>query len=409
MKNMGPGGKTGADAAEGNFRLLAKLLIERKVYRIEDLGQKDYAAYRKLLDELAQSYGKSEDDAERSLEELRKIGALKPKDLRGLKGGTINKHISKQTALVRFMRAEGAKFEPIDFTDLREAQPARGRDLTQSATPRAQQLLFDLVEFTGCAGPEAQFERGNEIYHCANYFVPQLLKYEGARREEICSLMVEEIVFDATIPYIDIRANQYRTLKTLASPRALPIHSEPLRLKFREYCEAIKALGYDLLFPELRWGDATMPLGDRFAKNFQSGLDLIRTTEFAFDAKADEERNLKGAGAPKRRAAQPFRFRQLRKAFNADMKRGGVPLEDRADIMGHAQKTVNEENYTDPTELARMLEIFDKHIPIVTAHLKSRPIQLLPWVRDKLPPPDARTRERRSQMGDRRKRNSSGS
>lgn len=151
-----------------------------------------------------------------------------------------------------------------------------------------------------------------------------------------------------------------------------------------------------------------MPLGDRFAKNFQSGMEIIRATEAELEAKAAEERRKRG-GKPPRHPNQAFRFRQLRKAFNASMKEGEVPVEVRADIMGHAQKSVNEESYTTATKLARMLKIFDEHIPIVTAHLEPRPIQLLPWVRDKLPPPDARARERRSQTGDRRKRNSSGS
>jgi hypothetical protein len=63
--------------------------------------------------------------------------------------------------------------------------------------------------------------------------------------------------------------------------------------------------------------------------------------------------------------------------------------------MGHAQKTVNEENYADAAELQRKLELITMHISVRTPHIQPRRIQLLPWVRDRLPPPDARARARR--------------
>jgi integrase len=381
-------------AARSNFRLLVLRLLELQIYRIEDLKQTHFAAYKDLLAQLAQSYGKAEADHTRSLAELRAIGAQKPSHLRGLGPTTVNKHLTKLNGLLRFMRARGHEFPPIDLKDLREETTVRGRDLTQAATPRAQKLLFELPVFNGCAGPEELFEAGTEIFHCAAYFVPLLLKYLGARREEMCSLMVEDVVFDdGSLPYIDIRENQYRTLKTLASPRALPIPSEVLRLNFRLYWEVIRGLGHDLLFPELYWGDSSMPLGDRFGKNFQQGLDIIRLIEVKLEFEAEDERKKKGKKQPK--PNQPFRFRQLRKALNDDLKQAGVRTEFRADIMGHAQKTVNEERYTSPTKIKFMRDLLVPHIEVITGILPPRPIQLLPWVRDNLPPPDARGRARK--------------
>ena len=63
--------------------------------------------------------------------------------------------------------------------------------------------------------------------------------------------MLANIQFDARIPYFSLAPNKYRRLKNLQSRRKVPIHPELLRLGLRAYVEAIAALGYDLLFPEL--------------------------------------------------------------------------------------------------------------------------------------------------------------
>ena len=179
---------------------------------------------------------------------------------RGLEGGSVNKNLAKLKPLVRFLRGEGAKFDPIDFDILRVPKTKRGRDLTQAATPRAQNLLFNLPVFTGCAGPERMFEEGQEIYQCGNYFIPLLLKGDGARREEIASMKVDEVIFDGPIAVLDIKENEYRELKTLASPRELPVSPGGAAVELQgRYWQAIKDLNYDLLFPELWWEGSETP------------------------------------------------------------------------------------------------------------------------------------------------------
>jgi hypothetical protein len=98
----------------------------------------------------------------------------------------------------------------------------------------------------------------------------------------------------------------------------------------------IKELGYDLRFPELRWGDATMSVGDRFSKNFAKGLKLIRSAKIESSDNNGKRRSLA-------KEEQPFRFWQMRKAFGAELKRKGIHTEERSDLMGHAGANVNEE------------------------------------------------------------------
>jgi hypothetical protein len=59
------------------------------------------------------------------------------------------------------------------------------------------------------------------------------------------------------------------------------------------------------------------------------------------------------------------------------------------DILGDACGIVIEEIYCDPIALAGMLEHLRK-LPIVTAHLEPRPINLIPWVAEKSRTPLAR-------------------
>jgi integrase len=374
--------ENGERQAEQNYRLLVLLLIELKIYSIEGLEQSTFANYKLLLSQVAKSYGKSEQDKTRSLQELRDIGASKPAAERGLAGGTINRHTNKLGALIGAMRTDGLMTRDINLDGFRVKKTTRNRDLTQSAKPQRIEALFNLPCMTGCAGAEAQFEPGSLIFHGSNYFVPQLLYYLGGRREEFCALRVEEVVLDAFNPHILVEDNAYRDLKTPASKRALPIPPETMRLGFGEYKLEIEKLGYDLLFPELRWKGSTAPLGDRFYKNFAPGLELIRAMPPVADS---------GHGTDR----QPFTFRQLRKAFGAELKRRGVDTETRSDLLGHVGDSVNTETYADATELARKREIMEK-IPNVMSHLQALPINLLPWVRDKLPPPDARARERKN-------------
>lgn len=367
------------------------LLLELKVYTIEELNQKHFAAYKTMLSQFATSYGKGKRDKVRSLDELRAIGKSKPPEERGVEGRTNNKHISRLSSLVGFMRVEGLMSVDINFKHLRIKSTTRGRDLTQAARPKRVDTLFNLPCISGCASAEKPFEEGPEIYHCANYFGPQLLYYLGGRREEIFGLRIAEVVPNATVPYLMIVPNAYRGLKTLASPRVLPIPPELVRLNFLQYWQAIRNLGHDLLFPELRWGDSKMPLGDRFYKNFKPGLELIRA-DFPEEERGDTP--IIPDQEPDKVDKQAFMFRQMRKAFGAALKKKGVSTEERSDLLGHAGQTVNEETYADSTELKRKLELINL-IPNVTKHLSPRPIQLLPWVRDDLPPLNARGRERK--------------
>ena len=87
----------------------------------------------------------------------------------------------------------------------------------------------------------------------AAYWIPLLGLYTGARLSEIAQLRTSDILLADEIPTLSISnmgANQQ--VKTSASIRTIPIHSELIRLGFIDYAQNIKNEGKDSLWPYLK-------------------------------------------------------------------------------------------------------------------------------------------------------------
>lgn len=100
----------------------------------------------------------------------------------------------------------------------------------------------------------------------AAYWIPLLMLFSGARREEICQLTTDRIKSYEGVSYLAIDPiDQDGRLKTDESRRVVPIHQQLLRMGFLDYvAECVKA-GGGQLFPLLKanprgqygakWGD----------------------------------------------------------------------------------------------------------------------------------------------------------
>ncbi len=363
------------------FRVLGKMLAEQAVTKVESLTQRHFADLVDILSEIPTSYGKSPKDENRTLEELRALGAAKPPAERGVKAGTLNRHLTFLGQLLVFIRGQGFKLDrDIDLSLLRaNTRAVRGREKRAIFSSADLTAIFNLACFTGCAdwkGAEA-FTPGPELFHRALYFATILLYYTGARREEICGLTVDdvqtpELIIDGAkrlVACVFIRKNEARRIKNAQSMRLIALMPEVIRLGFLEYVEEIRKLGYRLVFPDLKSPTSNSPMGDRLYDELKRGIDLVIP-----DATA------------RKKVLHSFR-----KTFGDSLKQAGVHAEIRGDILGHAGGTVTEEIYCDPIALSAMLEHLGK-LPIVTAHLEPRPTNLLPWVAEKSPAPFARRR-----------------
>lgn len=350
------------------FVLFAKLLFENGLTEVANLRQGHLADLVGLLRAVSPSYGKSPKDRGRTTAELRAVGAKLAPEKRGIAGATLNRHLTFLGQLMTYLKAQGLPVDPgISVVLLRAKTKNRARNKRAALTTEDVGAIFRLACFTGCKSWRQPFEPGPDTFHRALYFAIILLYYTGARREEVCGLNVEDVCEVDGLAYIDIRRNQTRRVKNDQSVRYIALHPEILRLGFIDYVRAIKNLGYQLVFPDLRSPNSRAPLGDRLYDEFIDGLKIAIP-----DA-----------------AARKKVIHSFRHALGNNLKQARVHTEIRADILGHGGKGETDERYCDPIALKSMLADLVK-LPAVTTHLEPRPIRLLGWVSERKPAPFAR-------------------
>ena len=318
-----------------------------------------------LRSEIYVHYGKSAKDKHKTIAQLREHALSRNKDLRGIKGETLNRHLTFLGQIFRHASARGAEaLANIELLAFRsKGKKKRGRDERAKLPLEQAAAIFRTPPFNNCAGWDELAERGPEglqqVFHCALYFVPILIYYTGCRREELCGAMVDDVILDnGRIFYIHIAKNEQRRIKNPQSRRNVPLHPEVLRLNFVAYVGAVKALGYKLLFPDLYSPSSRSPLGNRFYKQFKPLLTSVGVTEEGLGSHA------------------------VRHLFGAQLKKKSVAEEDRADLLGHGGDSETSERYCEPHELATLFEFVQK-LPMVTTDLQCQEIRLLAWVLDK--------------------------
>ena len=196
-------------------------------------------------------------------------------------------------------------------------------------------------------GPPQSVQAGrSHIPQGAPFFAPILLYYTGARRDEICGLVREDVHLNAPIPYIHIRENSQRHIKNVQSERRIPIHSEVLRLGFAEYVNKIGELRYLLVFPDLYSSTTSSPPGDRLYDEIAGALA---------EAVPEEGRRKKV-------------LHSLRHTVGSNLKGSGIVSEMRADLLGHKGKTTTEETYAEQAALEALRDLIHS-LPTVTGHL----------------------------------------
>lgn len=104
--------------------------------------------------------------------------------------------------------------------------------------------------FTEYALPTTSWRAGG----AAAYWLPLLGLFTGARGGELCQLRVVDIQSTEAGPFMSISEDaEGASVKTAASIRQVPIHSELVRLGFLEYVADMERAGADSLWPVLRF------------------------------------------------------------------------------------------------------------------------------------------------------------
>jgi hypothetical protein len=334
---------------------------ETPLWRVSEADIKQLDAY---FDQLPISFGKSPLDREPSTTlaaavaraaEAIDAGELSAEDI-GLSTGTTNKHFNKLGQIFDFMHKCTNTPRLIDFAKYTVPTNEDEREARQRYSVEQGKAIFMLPPWTGCAGVNDRLSTGNTLIHDGLYFVLLLVWYTGARREELCKLMLDDVEERHGFSYLLIRDTPTGRVKNRSAIRVVVLGEELLRLGFMQYIEAMRAAGETLAFPELMPGNATKrKLGDVFyklwwiyIKPMVPGLKRGQAMHSARHMVADE------------------------------LKDQSVFIEFRNDFLGHKGKGEGENRYPSAASLARLKEVVEK-IPIVTSHLPPlRQIQLLP-------------------------------
>ena len=178
-----------------------------------------------------------------------------------LKLPTVDKHFGNLIEYWRWMGKTGKIPTPLECPFTGYIQPKEqgraARDLRDQWPLDMQTVLFTSPVWTGCKSIHRRGQAGEEIHRDALFWAPILGRLWGAREDEICGALVEDIRCESGIEYPPgetgrdlIRYLRIIDSKTAGSTRNLPLPDSVLMLGFLEH----RIYGRDPkepLFPEL--------------------------------------------------------------------------------------------------------------------------------------------------------------
>jgi integrase len=332
-----------------------ELLVGAKPFA--SFTQEDLAGFKRKLRLLPKRYDMTSEKSRQivlAAAERRPTGL--PAAQLGLTPPTINRHMTALRVIHRWAGTAGVARPMWSFENLHIFISKKTRERNQRPATKLDDLikLFALPIFTGCQRHRggfgrvvlrARFTRGPVIVHDAFYWVPLLIYYTGARREEICKLRPDDFFELDGIHYIKMEYTETGRLKNEGSIRAVPLHRELIRLGIVEFVEQCRRESRKELFPELRPTNVVQKYGD------------------VFYARCWTHIREKGGLSPK------TDIHGARHRFSTDLKNECVASEFRADLIGHVGKNITEERYSDAAAL-RLLEGMVNQLPSLTEHLK---------------------------------------
>ncbi len=166
---------------------------------------------------------------------------------------TIRKQLKVLSAVLNFavQRLEAMQEEPVTASGIlktinKAAQRVETRTGEDKVFARSElRRIFSSPLFKGTYKPP------RADYGEALYWLPLLMAYTGARREEVAQLLVGDVgqCPDTGIWFVDFKPGQGKTVKTSSSRRRIPLHDDLLELGFIKYVQGLSALGR--VFPKL--------------------------------------------------------------------------------------------------------------------------------------------------------------
>ncbi|EOI3467348.1 site-specific integrase [Cronobacter turicensis] len=178
----------------------------------------------------------------------------------------IGRHIESLGSMLKWAKSERYLFDnPAENVLAQCRMMVREQDRRDLFTDDELVQIFSADWFKKGSGTPNQYGRYTS-FRPFHYWLPLLALYVGGRINELCQLYLTDIREDKNgVAYIDFNldapdkvmdeeplAGGDKSLKTVNAIRQVPIHLRLIELGLLEYVDALKAAGYDRLFPELK-------------------------------------------------------------------------------------------------------------------------------------------------------------
>lgn len=221
--------------------------------QLGEISREAIAEYRSLLARLPRR-----GEGLRKLTPLEQIKVAEEQALPRLTEGTIRNQLAALSAVLGFGVRLGKVVEnPIVASGIRRAAARaaskRSAELRviKDYSKQELRLIFTSPIFSQHGWQPPRVDLGR-----AMYWLPLLLYYTGARREELAQLKVEDVVIIDDVICLSILDGvskddlEVRTLKTSTSRRKIPLHLDLIKGGFLDYVYALPKDG--MMFPLLK-------------------------------------------------------------------------------------------------------------------------------------------------------------
>ena len=207
---------------------------------------------RDRLQEVPANYHKRPATRGKSLVEA--VAIASREGLPAISPATVNSHLNKFGAIVRFGRDRGW-IVGNPMADIEVKDPVGPEDKRDPFRIDQLNMIFACEPWKN--GPSSATERPSR------YWAPLISLFSGARLTEICGQLVSEMIEDRGVRAFDFRHRPgVRDMKKGKS-RAVPVHPELIRLGFWTFVEEARQSGRVQLFSDVsrdqlgKWGDGT--------------------------------------------------------------------------------------------------------------------------------------------------------
>ncbi|WP_341858597.1 hypothetical protein WKH79_08465 [Qipengyuania sp. GPGPB31] len=291
---------------------------------------------------------------------------------------SILQNVSKRLAKTHWRLKYGDRLE-VDFLEytIRVEDDPENPD-RMPWTPDHLKTLYSLPLWQGGGGSIERLKPSGRpmVYMDAAYWLPLIATYTGICREEGSGLEIDDFNFACEVPYLVVKKNSLRRLKTMARARVMPLHPQLLELGLQRYVEAIaKEQGHQVgtctpIFPEL-WCKEAKYRGDGKKVPAIGGR---RFYAIAWRYAADATHGV--MPLPETSDGKKADFHSQRTYNQSVLAAPDVAEKILAMHMGHARKGTGSKKYDrrslalgEVKELRERLDIMVREMPNVTSHI----------------------------------------